>query len=822
MLRNYFVIAFRNLLRHKIFSLINILGLAIGITCCMLLALFIQDEFSFEKHFADHQNIYRVTTTIISDQINGKVQRTSPPIAMTMLRELPELESAARLVEMPNVERHLIRYEDQTLFEKKGYVVDSTFFDVFSYEFAEGDRNTALDGPSAVVLSHDVAHKIFKNRSALDQLISINSGGSTDTFRVTGVLKPYTHKSQLDANFYMCMNSNGIGRYVNSATTWAGQNFVYAFVKLKPNTSIEGLTAKLPAFLHKHAEKDLKELGFQKILSLQPLTDMHLYSFNEFNNAQFGFLDLGASGNITYMYILGSICLFILLIACINFMNLTTAKASQRAGEVGVRKSLGASRLTLVRQFLGESMVIVILAMLLSAVLVQATLPLFNQFTQKELSINLQNIGYVVAAITGISLITGLIAGSYPAFFLSAFSPAAVLKEKHLSGNSSNWLRKSLVVFQFMISITLISSIFIIQKQMNFIQRKSLGFNPEYKITLPMETAEAKQAYLQLKNRLEQLSGVKQVTASSSLPASPVLNDLLLYPDGSSMEKSHDHFMVNMDEDYLKLLDIKLLAGRNLQVEKDTFRFFSPLSHILVNQASLKATGIKMEEAVGAKLHGDLQGRHMTFIIEGVVEDFHQGSLHQAVSPMMFVIPVGSFDYVEMAAAIDASGYETTLPMIRQRWKEIVPNTPFEYSMLSDNIKHQYEDDQRVSSIIWVFTIIAIILSCLGLYGLSVYVAERKIKEIGIRKVLGASVTGIVGMLSKDFVKLVIIAFVLAVPLGYFVMNKWLENFIYKIEIDAMVFVLAGIASFTIAWLTIGFESIKAALRNPADSLKTE
>jgi putative ABC transport system permease protein len=822
MLYNYFIVAFRNLNRHRLFSFINILGLAIGITCCTLLALFIKDEFSYERHFQDHENIYRVTTTIISDQLNGKVQRTSPPIAMTMLREFPELASAARVVQMPNVDRHLIRYADKTFYERTGYVVDSTFFDVFSYSFEEGDGRTALDGPSAVVLSHDVAHKLFNDQSALDKLIIINSGSTTDTFRVTGVLRPYTQKSQLDANFYMCMNSQGIGRYVNSSTVWGGQNFVYAFIKLKPGTSAKNLEAKFPGLLDKYAAKDLKQMGFQKRLALQPLADMHLYSFREFNNSQFGFLDLGISGNITYVYIIASICLFILLIACINFMNLTTAKAIRRAGEVGVRKSLGASRLNLIRQFLGESLVIVLFAMVVSAVFVQATLPLFNQLTQKDLSINGENAVYILAALAGISLITAVLAGSYPAFFLSAFQPARVLKERHLSGNSSNWLRKSLVVFQFVITITLISAILIINKQMRFIREKSLGFDPEYKITLPLRTREAKAAYRPLKTSFEQLAFIRKVTASSSLPASPVFNDLLLYPDGSSPESAPDHFIVNIDEDYLGLLDIKLLAGRNLTFEKDSFRFFKPLSHILVNEASLKATGIKMEEAVGAKLNADIQDQHMSFVVEGVVEDFHQRSMHQDVSPMMFVIPADSYDYAEIALAVDGRSYEQGLKEIQDVWRELVPNTPFEYTFLSDNIRSQYDADDRVFSLISVFTFMAIIISCLGLYGLSIDVSERKVKEIGIRKVLGASVSGIVAMLSKDFLKLVAIAFIFAVPLGYYGMSRWLDNFAYKIEVGYVVFVVAGLMSFGIAWIIIGFHSAKAALRNPVDALKTE
>jgi len=300
------------------------------------------------------------------------------------------------------------------------------------------------------------------------------------------------------------------------------------------------------------------------------------------------------------------------------------------------------------------------------------------------------------------------------------------------------------------------------------------------------------------------------------------MNDLLLYPDGSSADKAHDHFLVNIDEDYLELLDIKLLAGRNLRFETDTFRFFNPAGHILVNEASLKATGLKMEEVLGSRLHADLQGRHMTFTVEGVVEDFHQGSMHQNVSPMMFVIPVNSSDYSEVALAVDASDYDNVISQVRQIWSEVVQNTPFEYTFLSDNIRRQYEADQRVFSLISVFTIIAILISCLGLYGLSIDVSERRVKEIGIRKVLGASVSGIVGMLSKDFLRLVAIAFALAVPLGYYGMTRWLENFAYKMEVGSLVFVVAGVVSFGIAWLIIGFHSVKAAMRNPVDALKAE
>lgn len=800
--------------------MINILGLAIGITCCILLTLFIKDEFSFERHFDDYESIYRVTSTLSSDKWSSELPSSAPPAVPALLREFPEIKTATRVASPPDVQRHYIRFQDKGFYENKAYLVDSTFFDVFSYTFAEGDRDTALDGPSAVVLSHDVALKFFNDGQALDQLLIINSGSFTDTFRVTGVLKPYSHPSQLNAGVYMTMNSKGWGKIIGETIDW-GQTYIYSFVKLDPGASAEALAAKFPAFMERQGGKELNTLGFKNLPGLQSLKDMHLYSAQRFSSES-AISDIGTSGNINSVYIMGSICIFILLIACINFINLTTAKAFQRAGEVGVRKSLGANRGVLIRQFLGESLMIVTLAMVVAIGLVQLALPLFNSFAQKNLTITLGNLGYVLVMLGGISMLTGIIAGTYPAFFLSSFQPARVLKEKHISGGASNWLRKSLVVFQFVVSITLISSIFIIREQMVFMQQKPLGFDPEYKITIPLQTDEAKAGYLNVKDRYLQLAGVTGVTAASALPAATTIRGIPLYPEGSIPENAQYHLWVSIDENYFKMLGIRLVQGRDLRAETDAVPFGAPVSHILVNQSSLKNTGIKPEDAIGTRLHVDLAGQHLIFQIEGVVEDFHQLSLHRRVLPMIFVIPSPRMDYTALCVGVNAANYESTLSSLKNIWTEVVPNTIFEHSMLTDNIRQQYEADQRVFSVITMFTIIAIVISCLGLYGLSIYMAERRVKEIGIRKVLGASVSGIVSMLSLDFIRLVAIAFVLAVPVGYYAMSRWLENFAYKIELGISVFVLSGLAAFAIAWFTIGFEAFKAAMGNPVDSLRSE
>jgi len=816
MLKNYLTIAFRNLLKHKVFSFINIFGLALGIACCTLLALYIRDEFKYEKHFADYQRIYRINTIFIRDGNEQSFPRTSPAVAMDMLRELPEIESAVRVVPIPEVDQHLIRYKSEVFYEKNGYLVDSTFFDVFPYELKEGERQTALDGPSSVIIHETLASKIFGEKSALDEFIIINSGQALDTFRITGVIKETGNRSHIDAQFYMGMNSQGWGEWVLNQNSWAWNNFIQSYVKLKPGTTPETVDSKIPAMIESKAGDLLKNAGLTKKMNLQPLDDIHLFSV--FNN-EFG---MSEKGNIQYVYILSSIGIFILLIACINFMNLTTAKASQRAGEVGVRKSLGATRGNLINQFLGESMTIVTSSMLLAMGIVQIVIPVFNSLTQKNLSINVDNVGYILLSLVTIAILTGVVAGSYPAFYLSAFQPAKVLKEKRLVGGGSNWLRKSLVVFQFIISITLISSIVIIQKQLNFIQSKPLGFDVDQKIMIPFRTDEAKKKYTQIKNAAKQLAQVKEVSGSTSLPSTPLLRDYALYPQGSSNDKAILHRNMAIDENYFKTLNIKLVAGRELRYETDSMSWQNRNRKIIVNLTSLKELNIEADKAIGNIILAEFDGDVFKHEIVGVVDDFHQFSLHQSMAPLLFYMPSESETYNYLVLSTDSPDKNSISSQLENIWKDLIPNTPFETGLLSDSISKQYELDARTSTILTIATMLAILISCLGLYGLSIYVAERRVKEIGIRKVMGASVSGIIMLLSKEYVKLVIIAFIIAIPIGYYAMNKWLLGFAYKIELNAIVFVVTGILSFAIAWATISFESIKAAISNPVNSLRNE
>ena len=599
MLRNYIVIALRLIAKNKIFSLINILGLSVGIACCILITLYVQDEFNYEKAFPEYEKIFRINTTFIREGVTEVGPYTSPPIAMELAHAIPEVQTAARVVGALSVEQHIVRYDDKSFFEKKAFLVDSTFLDVFPYKLLEGNSATALDAPSTVLLSEELTKTIFGSKSPLDEMIIINSGNSADTFRVTGVVARPELSSHIDANIYMSMNSNGLGEWILSENTWANNNFVGSYIKLHDPKGYKAIEPKLAQMLETHAGAELRSSGRQKIMKLQPLADTRLYS--ELRKSSSG-NDNGSS--ITYIYIIGTIAIFILLLACINFMNLTTAKSAQRASEVGIRKSMGAFRTNLIRQFLGESMVIVGFALLVSFLVVLLVLPLFNDVMQKQLTLNANNLPFIIGATLIICLLTAVIAGSYPAFFLSSLKPAQVLKGKLLSADGSQWLRKGLVVFQFMITITLISSIVIIQQQLKFIQSKSLGFNADQVIMIPLRTQQAAQQYEAMRESFKQLSGVNTVSATSGIPSTPLFSDWGVYKEGASNDQSVQHDLVIVDKDYFNVMDIELIAGRDFIAEQDNLEgdTINP-ARIIVNEASLKAFSIPVENAVGSTIY---------------------------------------------------------------------------------------------------------------------------------------------------------------------------------------------------------------------------
>jgi putative ABC transport system permease protein len=784
------------------------MGLSIGVACCLLLALYIRDEARYDKHHVDLNNLYRITTHIAGDQGLSNMGSCSPPIAPAMEAEIPEVEVATRLLNPPGVSHSLIRYEDNIFYEADGFVADSTVFDIFTFTFLEGHPKKALVNANSVVIINTLAKKLFGSEPALNKSIYIDQGGASDNFVVTGVIGE-EKKSHVRVNFLVSMTSSGWAEYIRSdeaSGEWAGQNFMPSYVKLTPGHSKDEVVRKMNQVLQRYGAEDLEAMGFSKTLGLDPVKDIYLKS------------DIGQSPRITYLYVILSIAVFILLIACINFMNLSTAKASKRASEIGIRKVMGAFRSSLVRQLLGETMVIVFVSMLMSVVLTQLALPYFNQVTGKEISFGTQNIIYFIGALAAITIVTGIIAGSYPAFYLSSFQPAHVLKGKFNMSNTAGWLRRGLVVFQFMVAITLVCGMAIILKQLKYIQEKELGFESEAKLVFPIRTDEAHNQYEALKQTLGSHASVKKISGASYMPGMPILTDLLLYPEGGTMETAVRIFRNRVDENYVELLGIKMITGRtfinNRAAESDR--------KIIINRTGIERLGYTLDDAVGRSIYGDWQGEKYTYEITGVMEDFHQVSLKETISPTIFMMPEEIRNYDYMIADVDAANLQETLAALEKDWRGLVNNTPFEFNFLDERISKQYEGDRKVSKIITTFTIIAMLISCLGLYGLSTYMAERRFKEIGIRKVMGASVRQIVRLMSSEFVQLVIIAFVVAVPLSYYAMTKWLEGFAYKVPVDVMVFAYAGIAALLIALLTVSLESIKAASGNPVNALRNE
>lgn len=794
------------MLRNKAYSFINIFGLSIGVACCLLLMLYIQDEYKVDKHHARVEDVYRITTTFENLAHIKTTGSCSPPIAMAMLAEIPEVEFAARLLNPPGVSQNLIRYEDNMFYESDGFIADSSIFSILSYEFISGNSARALTEPNTVVLTETLAKKIFGDEPALNKLISITQGGPTAMCKVTAVVRE-KGRSHRNPKFFISMRSEGWASYLDApgvGNEWSGQNFVPSYLKLVPGHNKNEVIRKMNEVLTKYGAEAMKARGMSKSLSLEPLTDTYLLS------------DIDNSPRITYIYVIAAIAIFILLIACINFMNLSTAKAAKRANEIGVRKVMGAFRSSLISQLLGEALIIVTISIIISIGLMQLALPFFNELTGKTISFGTDNLFYFGLALVLITILTGLIAGSYPAFYLSSFKPAEVLKGKAKTGNTSGWLRQGLVVFQFVIGITLICGVLVIDKQLRFMNSKNLGFNPNEKIVLPLRTDAAQQNIDVLRKELVKLSSVEAAAGTNYIPGTVVFSDFRIYPKGSSIDHGVMHRVNFIDYGYLEMMNMPLIAGRHFAESGDSSNY------MIINRAGCHELNLKPEEVIGMDMHTINNSGVRTFTIIGVIEDYHQTSLKDKINPLAFFkrTPDQTIDY--LVAQVATKDFKSVIASVENQWKIINPETPFEFSFLDDTIQQQYSEDVKVSKIITAFAIIAILISCLGLYGLSTYMAEQRVKEIGVRKVLGANVNQIIGLMSKEFIKLVVIAILISVPLGMYSMNRWLSNFEYKTTIDVLIFIVAGFAALVIALVTVSFESFKAASANPVKALRSE
>ncbi|MFT3824200.1 MAG: ABC transporter permease [Chitinophagaceae bacterium] len=812
MLRNYFKIALRNLSRNKVFAIINITGLAAGLATCILIMLYIFGESGYDSHHTAANRIYRIGSH--AEKL-GSIQEkpwaaTAGPIAWGLKTDIPEVEEATRLLKFPTLEKMLLKNESgseiKQFYETNGYYVDSNFFRVFTYSFKYGDQQTALNEPNSLILSESVANRLFGNVDPVGKPVNIGIPYGSFNYTVKGVFKDAGIKSHIPAHFFLSMRNGDIGTWAERQTNWATNNIFYTYVKLKEGTDPKAFAAKLQPFIDHRAGPDLKAMGISRTLFIQALPDIYLHSDVDG--------EIAANGNIIYLYIMGSIALFVLLIACINFMNLSTARSGKRAKEVGVRKVMGAERKTLIFQFLGESVMMSCIALLLATVIVAMLLPVFNGLTQKQLTLFEEPaMWWSIAALT---VCTGILSGLYPAFYLSSFKPVKVLKGKLVNHFSAIAIRKGLVVFQFTVSVCLVLGAIVIFKQLHYLDNQSLGFNKEQKVIFPLQSEDAIKNYTAFKNELQKNPAVHSITAGSTYPGIENIEDMLFYGEGKTVHDVIDVRLANVEHDYFKTLGITLLAGRafseNITADSNS---------VIMNEAALKELGYDPKTAVGRKVYYDFKGDHHIMEIVGVVRNFNFESLYNPIKPFAFNTAHGNrYNYV--IANVAAANYGDFIKESEKVWNKLNASIPFMYSFLDKDFQRNYEKDQRASAIVGYFTLIAILIACLGLFGLSAFSAEQRIKEIGVRKVLGASVADVTALLSRDFVKLVMVAIVIASPLAWYGMNRWLEHFAYRITISWWMFVVAALLAVLIALVTVSFQAIKAAVTNPVKSLRSE
>jgi putative ABC transport system permease protein len=803
MLNNYFKIAWRNIKKNKLFSAINILGLSMGIALCFMIMLYVQDELSYDRF---NQNAGSIARVIFNASINGgKISESAvmAPVAETMKKDFPEVRDAARLLRMGTSK---INYGDKAFKDDEFAFVDPQFFSIFTLPLKEGDAKTALLQPHTLVITQKTAEKYFGKEDAIGKTLGFNN--NTEMYKVTGVMENIPSNS----HFHFDMFGSMTGWDPAKSDSWMDGNF-HTYLLLKPGADYAAIESRFPAMVEKYIGPQIQrsmglslsqfrtkgnELGF----ILQPLTSLHLHSDTA------GELEPG--GSSTYVYIFGAIALFMLLVACINFINLSTAGAAGRAKEVGIRKVAGSSKFQLIRQFLSESVLIAMFALIIGFALVQLALPAFNDLSGKHLAFDTKPI----LAFIGSGLLAGLIAGIYPAFYLSSFKPIAVLKGRLTSNNNSFGLRSSLVVFQFFISVSLIIATMVVYQQMKYIQNKKLGYDKEQLITIPNSYALGKneQVYKQ-----ELLSDPRVVNATVSWykPAGPTnSNNAFVYPEGHGNQNMKT-VEYHVDEQYIPTFGMQMAAGRNFS--KD---FVTDSLGMIINESAARAFGWTTTDAIGKRLirvNSD-RGVNTAFHVVGIVKDFNFSSLHDPITPLLMTLePEGGLIF--KIKTTDITGLLATM---KKRWDALNTGESFTYSFMDDLYNKTYAAEQKTGTILNIFSALTIFVACLGLFGLATYTAEQRTKEIGIRKVLGATVSQLTQLLSKEFLKLVLIASVIAFPVAWWAMNRWLQGFAYRIDMNWWIFVLAGLGALLVALLTVSFQAIRTAIANPVKSLRTE
>jgi len=811
------------MLRNKTSSFINVGGLSVGIAAALLILIFIEKELSYDKFHKDSDRIYQV---VLNGNMNGQEfwgGNTPPPVGAALTNNIPEIESYTRFYKANDI---VVRNEEngRSIFftEKNVLAVDSNFLQLFGFKILEGDASTALMKPGSVVITEDMAKKYFGNEKAIGRTLSMRD--DKQPFIVTAVLKNIPSSSSIQFDFLTPVADFPAVKRFSWSWVW---RLMVCYVKLKPNVvtnqaSIQNIEAKFPAVIKVQAANGFRRIGkpFDEFVKsggkwdfhLMPLTDVHLHS------AAINMPWLRNISNIKYVYIFGSIALFIILLACVNFMNLSTARGANRLKEVGIRKVTGSTKAQLIKQFLAEAILYSFISSIIAIVLVVLSLKGFSLIIGEPVSFQTVFTPGIWISLISLTILIGLLAGSYPAFYLTSFKPILVLKGKNLfsSGKKTLVLRNGLVVFQFFISTVMIIGTIVVLKQLNFFRNTDLGFNKEnvVVITSSNRLGTAEEAFRQT---IKTMPGIINAAITTSIPSGGAFGDNYQPEDEGSKKSAElelNSFLV--DEAFIPTLNIKVLKGRNFS--KD----YNDSSSVILNEEAVRQIGWKDPVGKWIEYPG---GNNTRFFVIGVVKNFNVQSLQNAIIPFALFHPSSKtygWGTSNIVARIKGGNINSTINQLEGSWKSYAANEPFDYSFLDESFDAQYRSEKRFGSIFSVFAALSIFIACLGLFGLSAFMAEKRTKEIGVRKVLGASVPGVVALLSKDFVKLTLIASVLAFPVAWYLMNKWLQDFAYRITINWWIFIFAACSSLFIALIAVSFNAIKAAITNPVKSLRTE
>jgi putative ABC transport system permease protein len=804
MLRNYLKIAWRNLMLNKAFTAINILGLAIGLTSFMFIAVFVYNELSYDTYPAKASNLYRVQLSVVG---NGNVEvypNVDVAVGEGIQRTFPEVKASTRF----GLTTDYVQYQDKQFKEAHLAFADSNFLQLFSIPLIKGNAVTALVAPNSLVISKEFAQKYFGNEDPIGKSLAV--GTQREAFTITGLIDKVPDNSHFHADAFMSLSTRHI-----TNPTWSNLGF-FTYLELADKADPKKLETKFPQLVAKYVVPEVqRDMGVslaeaQKSVEtfrflLQPLTDIHLYSNTKY--------EMEPNGDIQYVYIFSALALFILLLACINFTNLSTAQAAKRSREVGIRKVMGSIKNQLVFQFLTESVLLTFFAMVCAYVLIILLLPYFNQIANKSISFSFFLNYQAILALFLVSLLSGIIAGIYPAFFLSSFSIIRTLKGAFFSkGSQKKSLHSGLIVFQFSISTILLIATIVVYRQLDYMQNKKLGYEKDQVIALP-DTRLLNDKQLAFKDQLLQNPHVVSASLSRFVPGGIMMDGTQIYPKNETSNGVEIHTNIyHVDYDYLRTLGIKIVQGRNFSRDFPT----DSISGVLINESAVRELGWKGVDPIGRSV---VRSGNHEFKVIGVVKDFNYVSVKQKVAPLMLMMGRNAGGIVVKIKTTDVPDF---LADLKQQWASFNPGGPLEFHFLDDQFASFYASEQRTQQLFSVFAALAIIIASLGLFALSAFVIEQRTKEIGIRKVMGASVPGIVQLLVKDFVRLVLIAVLIAAPIAWYAMHKWLQDFAYRIDVEWWMVGLSGFMALSIALLTVSFRSVKAALVNPVKSLRSE